>query len=57
MESITLNDGHDIPQAGYGVFMMTPAEVDAHLPKAIEAGYHHIDTANAYFNERAVAAR
>ena len=33
---------------------MTSAEVEKHLPQAIAAGYTHIDTANAYFNEVAV---
>ena len=54
MQSLTMNDGHTIPALGYGVFQMTSAEVDAHLPEAIAAGYRHIDTANAYFNEVAV---
>lgn len=54
MIDYTMNDGHTIPAVGYGVFLMSPAEVEAHLPEAIEAGYRHIDTANAYFNEKAV---
>lgn len=49
-----MNDGHEIPALGYGVYLMTSAEVEEFLPKAIEAGYRHIDTANAYFNEVAV---
>ncbi|MGI6034077.1 MAG: aldo/keto reductase [Coriobacteriales bacterium] len=54
MQTITMNDGYEIPQLGFGTFTMTSAEVDAALPKAIELGYRHIDTANAYFNEVAV---
>lgn len=54
MITYTMNDGHTIPAVGYGVFLMTPAQVEEHLPEAIEAGYRHIDTANAYFNEKAV---
>lgn len=54
MQSLTMNDGHRIPQIGFGVFQMTSAEVEEHLPEAIAAGYRHIDTANAYFNEVAV---
>ena len=49
-----MNDGHEIPALGFGVYLMTSAEVEEFLPKAIEAGYRHIDTANAYFNEVAV---
>ncbi len=54
MIELTMNDGHKIPQVGYGVFLMSPDEVEEHLPQAIEAGYRHVDTANAYFNEKAV---
>lgn len=49
-----MNNGHEIPALGFGVYLMTSAEVEEFLPKAIEAGYRHIDTANAYFNEVAV---
>lgn len=52
--SMTMHNGLQIPQMGYGVFQMTSAQVLEHLPQAIEAGYRHIDTANAYFNEVAV---
>lgn len=54
MQSITMSNGLEIPVVGYGVFQMTSTEVREHLPQAIEAGYTHIDTANAYFNEVAV---
>ena len=54
MQSFTMNNGLTIPALGYGVFQMTSTEVAEHLPEAIAAGYRHIDTANAYFNEVAV---
>lgn len=54
LQSFTMNNGLTIPALGYGVFQMTSAEVAEHLPEAIAAGYRHIDTANAYFNEVAV---
>lgn len=54
MIELTMNDGHKIPQVGYGVFLMSPAEVEEHLPQAIQIGYRHVDTANAYFNKKAV---
>ena len=54
METFTMNNGLEIPALGYGTFMMSSAEVAKVLPKAIEIGYRHIDTANAYFNEVAV---
>lgn len=55
MEYITLNDGNKIPAIGFGVFMIEnngPA-YDAALA-ALKAGYRHIDTAAAYFNEEDV---
>ncbi|MGI6590436.1 MAG: aldo/keto reductase [Eggerthellaceae bacterium] len=54
MQYITMNNGLEIPQLGFGVFMMSSAQVREALPRAIELGYRHIDTANAYFNEVAV---
>ena len=54
MQQFTMNDGLTIPAVGYGVFQMSGNEVHEHLPEAIQAGYRHVDTANAYFNEVAV---
>ena len=54
MINFIMNNGLDIPAIGYGVFMMSSVEIEQHLPEAIETGYRHIDTANAYFNEVAV---
>lgn len=52
MNTVTLNDGNKIPAVGFGVFLIPndgPA-YDAVL-SALKAGYRHIDTAAAYFNE------
>lgn len=52
MKTVTLNDGNSIPAVGFGVFLIPndgPA-YDAVL-SALKAGYRHIDTAAAYFNE------
>ena len=52
--SIGLNDGHEIPQLGFGVFQIPPPEtVDAVLI-ALDVGYRHIDTAEMYGNEEGV---
>ena len=51
---VTLNDGHLIPQLGFGVFQITPAETAAATTRALEIGYRHIDTAEMYGNEREV---
>ena len=55
MENITLNDGVQIPQVGFGVFMI-PNDGSTYkaVKEALEAGYRHIDTAAAYFNEEEV---
>lgn len=52
--TFTLANGQTIPAMGFGVYMMSSEEVIEHLPQALELGYRHIDTANAYFNEVAV---
>lgn len=55
MKYITLNDGVKIPPIGFGVFMI-PADGSTYkaVREALEAGYRHIDTATAYFNEEEV---
>ena len=55
MPSITLNDGNKIPAIGFGVFMV-PGDGTAYemVKEALRAGYRHIDTAAAYFNEEDV---
>ena len=52
MYTITLNDGNKIPAVGFGVFTIPNdgPTYDAVL-QALKAGYRHIDTAAAYFNE------
>jgi 2,5-diketo-D-gluconate reductase A len=51
---IELNDGHSIPQLGFGVFQIDPGETAAAVNQALEVGYRHIDTAEMYGNERGV---
>jgi 2,5-diketo-D-gluconate reductase A len=52
--TITLNDGRQIPQLGFGVFQIEPAETAKATAKALDIGYRHIDTAQMYGNERGV---
>ena len=52
--ALTLNDGHTIPQLGFGVFQVPPADTVAATTQALEIGYRHIDTAQMYGNEREV---
>jgi 2,5-diketo-D-gluconate reductase A len=51
---ITLNNGQQIPQFGFGVFLVPPDETVAAVTAALEAGYRHIDTAQMYGNEAQV---
>lgn len=55
MEFVTLNDGVKIPAIGFGVFMI-PADGSTYkaVRAALDAGYRHIDTATAYYNEEEV---
>jgi diketogulonate reductase-like aldo/keto reductase len=53
--TLRLNDGREIPQLGFGVFQVPPAETEAAVTRALEVGYRHIDTAAAYRNEAGVA--
>jgi 2,5-diketo-D-gluconate reductase A len=54
--SLTLHDGVEIPQLGFGVFQVPPEETQAVVELALAGGYRHIDTAAAYRNERGVGA-
>jgi 2,5-diketo-D-gluconate reductase A len=52
--TITLNNGVEIPQLGFGVYLIPPADTVAATLSALEVGYRHIDTAEMYGNERQV---
>src|SRR5262245_744005 len=54
--SITLHDGIEMPQLGFGVFQVPPDETQGAVELALEAGYRHIDTAAACRNEKGVGA-
>ena len=51
---ILLNDGKTIPQLGFGVFQIEPADTVEAVTRAFEIGYRHIDTAEMYGNEKEV---
>lgn len=51
---ITLNNKVTIPQLGFGVFQIPPAETKDATALALEIGYRHIDTAQMYGNEAGV---
>jgi 2,5-diketo-D-gluconate reductase A len=51
---ITLNNGVEIPQLGFGVFQIEPENTRQATLTALEVGYRHIDTAEMYGNEKEV---
>lgn len=54
MEYTTLANDLKMPLLGLGTFMISPADAEASVYKALKNGYRLIDTANAYMNEAAV---
>src|SRR5437588_9739347 len=54
-QSVTLEDGNEMPTLGLGVWQVPngPECVNA-VRWALELGYRHIDTAQAYGNEESV---
>lgn len=52
MKTVAFNDGNRIPMVGFGVFTIPAGEETYNaVLNALKAGYRHIDTAAAYFNE------
>jgi diketogulonate reductase-like aldo/keto reductase len=54
METLTLNNGVEMPALGFGVFQTPPDETRDAVRAALASGYRLIDTAAAYSNERQV---
>jgi len=52
--TIRLNNGVEIPQLGFGVFQIKPADTVEATRTALDIGYRHIDTAQMYGNEKEV---
>ena len=53
-EMLTLNNGVKIPKMALGVWMIPDEEVSDAVKAALNLGIRHIDTAQAYENERGV---
>ena len=51
---LTLNNGIKIPQLGLGTWFIDDDKVAEVVKEAVKIGYRHIDTAQAYGNERGV---
>lgn len=56
MKTVTLNNGVVMPQIGYGVYQVSPAECERCVSEALSVGYRMIDTAQAYHNEEGVGS-
>ena len=54
MQTLTLNNGVEMPALGLGVFQTPPEKTRSDVETALATGYRHIDTAAAYGNEREV---
>lgn len=53
-ETITLNNGVEMPRIGFGVFQVSNEEAEKAVLEAIRIGYRSVDTAQAYQNEEGV---
>lgn len=53
-ENFTLSNGVKIPKLALGTWMIDDDKVSKAVCQAVEIGYRHIDTAQAYGNERGV---
>lgn len=53
-ETITLNNGVKIPQLGLGTWFIDDDKAADAVKAAVKLGYRHMDTAQAYGNERGV---
>ncbi|MFD3723234.1 aldo/keto reductase [Streptomyces sp. NPDC058674] len=54
MQTVTLNNGVEMPVLGFGVYQIPPEETERAVGDALAAGYRSLDTAAAYGNEEAV---
>ena len=54
MNTFKLNNGLEIPVTGFGVYQISKKDCKESVLSALKAGYRHIDTAQAYFNEEQV---
>ncbi len=54
METLKLYNGVEIPSNGFGVYQVSRSDCKKSVLTALKAGYRHIDTAQAYFNEEEV---
>lgn len=54
--TVTLNNGVQMPQLGFGIFQVPAEEAQVLVEEALEAGFRHFDTVAAHRNEAGVGA-
>jgi 2,5-diketo-D-gluconate reductase A len=54
LQSVTLNNGVEMPILGFGVFQIPDDETEQAVTHALQVRYRSLDTAAAYQNEEAV---
>lgn len=54
MQNLSLKNGNRIPVLGLGTWELTGKKCQEAVKKALELGYRHIDTAEAYGNQREI---
>ena len=54
MQTVTLNNGVEMPILGFGVYQIPADQTEQAVTDALAAGYRSLDTAAAYQNEEAV---
>lgn len=54
MQTVTLNNGVELPVLGFGVFQIPAEQAEQAVSDALAAGYRSVDTAAGYQNEEAV---
>jgi 2,5-diketo-D-gluconate reductase A len=54
--AITIADGVRIPVVGFGTYLIPDADASGAVTAALDAGYRHVDTAEAYENETGVGS-
>ncbi len=55
MQTLSLNDGVQIPTVGFGTWKLTGLVCQRAVQKALKVGYRHIDTADIYGNHRDIS--
>lgn len=54
MKEYTLNNGLKVPALAFGTWLIKEKDAPRCVKMALDAGYRHIDTAQAYLNEKGV---